>query len=311
MWKSRLVTQSDFLRRAAFSKPQLALVSELGLALHNGLGVAANNRGEIVVERRSNEDQSNECERTEEPSGPAARSWEGRQGSQAASDSAYALFGPRRCHFESQLTEVRQHYPETRFASDKAGLWFRVPVYPLGGQSPRATILCCVPDDRRARITSWAYWDERSQIAWVGPRHTNYPDGAVCAFPLIGYWTDQNGLVSYFDRVCEWLVRQLFLKFEKYWPGPQEGPMGAYYRISEGLPQELCFCGSNKLYYSCCRGVDLLTDQTRERLAFLGKSSQTDIGKQKPPKLITRFLQGPRLNYPLISDVHPDQMLYA
>lgn len=317
MLKTELVSECSFLQSFPFSEATLAQVRLTGLAIHEGRPIGAGQSGEVeilVVEDQAEKEMSNEQWKAEGTSGPAAGSREGQRArSQAAPDPARSFVGPRRPFYQSQLASVRAAYPGTKCRGEKSGIWFVVPAFPAGRAGPQATFLIAIPDNRKAPILTWAFWSGTRQAAWIGHRHTNYPCGSVCAFPIHGgFWSDGDPMVRYIDRLCEWGSRHLFLHVAGYWPGPQDSlgqqfqsAAARYYRLSTGLPHELCFCGKGGEYFDCCRDLDLEKASPSDRASFMENCSNLDIGEQKPDQMINRFAIGVRRKLPVMKRVHP------
>jgi hypothetical protein len=92
----------------------------------------------------------------------------------------------------------------------------------------------------------------------VGPRHTNFPDASICAFTdEDDAWRPGDNPKILLNLYAEWLVGQLFLSLESYWPGRQAG-LDATYRTLEFTDQDWCDCGSEKRYGTCHRAIDQL-----------------------------------------------------
>lgn len=303
-----LTTQSEFLASIPFSPAQLATVRDIGSSLHLGETVFALKSGEIVGShsdkkaKENNNDGKQSC-------GPRASATEPRQRqgrTQAAAYSAGSFCGNRREYYQAQVGATRKQYPGTICRAEASGLWLVVPAYPLGRPGPQVIFICAIPDEKRARIVSWAFWRNFKFCAWIGPRHTNYPDGSVCAFPPNqGFWGEGDRFVHYLDRSCEWCLRHIHLWSEKYWPGPQSG-MGPHYQLAEGLPQELCFCRSGKEYYACCRNEDAVNACDRSRDNFLTLTGGIEVGGQQPHRQIVEYVLGRRAKFPKMAAVHPE-----
>lgn len=83
-------------------------------------------------------------------------------------------------------------------------------IWPIRGLHEEALLLTAYPLDRSTTPRSWAWWDTG---VWIGPRHTNYPDGSICAYePPDGTWGPGRPLVELLDFQVVWIVRPtLFL----------------------------------------------------------------------------------------------------
>jgi hypothetical protein len=304
--KKSMIDQSEFLSKFPFTADQLANISAVSLVLHEGRSIGAVKYGEIVVTvGDADTKEIEDAEWSEQGTrGPATGSRERSQGAQTPADPHRAVSGRRRTRYQAEVKELRGQYPDIYFRIDDSGLWIVVPAFPLGTSGPQLTMIIAVPDDPNIRILTWAFWTSDTLNSWVGHRHTNYPDGSVCAFsPEGGAWKDGDPLVSYLDRICEWSFRHVFCWLEGYWPGPQDA-MCRYYRISEGRIQESCFCHSGKTYFECCRPLDLLGSCVSDREEFMANCNGLDIGEQRPAKQLYNFVIGLRTKLPKMKKVH-------
>ena len=126
--------------------------------------------------------------------------------------------------------------------------------------------------------------------AWIGPRHTNYPDGSICAYePSDGTWSFGNPLVELFDLYSVWALRHLHLRTFGRWPGPQ-AVHRPYERLLELNPEEHCGCGSQaRTYAECCRPEDFDGDRIRDAVDFMFWSGGT---LRAPPLAVVDFAAG-------------------
>jgi hypothetical protein len=162
-----------------------------------------------------------------------------------------------------------------------------------------------VPSDPRQRILSWGFWRTEDGLVWMGPKHTNYPDGSACAFPAdSGVWTEVQGITAYVDRLAEWSMRHIFLDAEGVWPGTQEGGH-LYYRLRHTHPQECCTrCCELERYGTCCHALDQEEYRTwhpRDFLAVYG----CEVGEQRPDSRLVTWAMQRRGPPPTMSGVHP------
>lgn len=148
-------------------------------------------------------------------------------------------------------------YPQMRVATAAGVTWFQVRVRPVPGLTAAARLVTQVPLYRKFPVRSWAWWDSG---VWIGPRHTNYPHGDICAFdPEDQTWNRGDPLVVLLDLHVVWIVRHLHLRKFGRWPGRQVLHT-AYERLREQQPGELCGCGSTRRYGDCCRPRDARKD---------------------------------------------------
>ena len=109
------------------------------------------------------------------------------------------------------------------------------------------------------KVRAWGLWCAgRVGATWIGPRHTNYVDGSICAFEKdAGTWSFGDSLVALFDLLSVWAIRQLFAESFGRWPGPQASSY-PYERLLEFQDTEHCGCAKPKgRYGQCCKPRDL------------------------------------------------------
>lgn len=198
--------------------------------------------------------------------GPAAEPRSGRQGSPRPlySDSSDVLRWA--VGDQQQLRFLSEAYPSAKTRSDSHGTWLVVRVFPLGPRGPQVLLLIMVP--LIDRVEAWGYWCTRGGPVWIGPRHTNFPNGSICAFPLEANHLDcEWPLARYLDLLSEWCARHLYYALHNRWPGPQEGRW-TWYRLRETRPGECCpRCGSLEPYEDCCKSRD--EEEMAQRLDVL------------------------------------------
>jgi hypothetical protein len=137
-------------------------------------------------------------------------------------------------------------------------------------------------------VRSWGFWGpSRSPTAWIGPRHTNCPDGSVCAFdPVDGTWCFGDPLIQLLDLYSLWAVRHLHLRLCGYWPGLQS-VAHSFERVWELQAHERCGCGrSEKRYQDCCRDDDLRGNRIAGAVRF-----HLTFGLRRPPPEIWQFVR--------------------
>jgi hypothetical protein len=133
----------------------------------------------------------------------------------------------------------------------------------------------------------------------VGLRHTNFPDGSICAFTDDDdAWRPGDSPKILLNLYADWLVCQLFLKLQQYWPGPQFGP-DASYRLAEFKDQEWCHCGSRTRYGDCHRIFDFIEVQ---RLKALGK--YVPLSDRVVPTTIVKFAKSGWKRIPDLNALH-------
>ena len=135
---------------------------------------------------------------------------------------------------------------------------------------------------------AWGFW---SNLEWIGPRHTNFPDGSICAFdPMDGTWQVGDPIVELLDIYTLWAVRQLHLRVYGRWPGAQSVPH-VHERLEEFRDHELCGCafGAAKTYAECCKPRDLKRSRIHEAIKF---TLWSQGGLRKPPREVLAFSAG-------------------
>jgi len=212
--------------------------------------------------------------------------------------------------YVDELAAVERAYPGMQCWRDDKGMWLLVESSLLPGVSPKANFLVAIPFGGPTlqgsfRITiptvrAWGFWGSPATgYEWIGPRHTNFPDGSICAFePKDGTWMLGAPLVDLLDLYTLWAVRHLHLRVFGRWPGYQAVPH-PYERVLELREDEHCGCGnSHKLYGHCCRNDDFARNQIVEALRF---TLHMAGGLRKPPSTLVKFLLE-RLRPPSIED---------
>lgn len=148
-------------------------------------------------------------------------------------------------------------YPATKVWRQDEGLWLFVESTLLPDLGRSAGFAIAI-DSQNRHVRAWGFWLGAGVAAsWIGPRHTNYPDGSICAFDAADEtWTFGDSLVTLVDMYSAWAVRQLYLEQFGRWPGPQSSSH-AYERLMEFSDSDHCSCGVHGARYGeCCKGVD-------------------------------------------------------
>lgn len=260
-----------------------------------------------LVEPSSTVDVENGNDKTSRQRRSEARSWEGASGRQG---SARRSWSPRQTapvvctylqeKYEDELDAVHEAYPSTQIWHQEAGLWLLTESSLLPGLRQKAIFLTGIFFARKI-VRSWGFWgDFLAGSTWIGPRHTNFPDGSVCAFePTDGTWIIGDSIVELLDLYTLWALRHLHLQVFGRWPGHQ-AVRHPYERILELREDEHCGCGqSDKLYGECCRNKDLarsrIADAVNFNLHFSG-------GLRKPPSSVVKFIHE-QIEPPQFSDL--------
>lgn len=191
--------------------------------------------------------------------------------------------------FANELAAVEEAYPGTRHWLDDEGMWLVVESSLLPGFSQKAIFVIAI-QFTSGLVRGWGFWaTEAVGYEWIGPRHTNFPDGSICAFePTDGTWTVWSPLVCLLDLYTVWAVRQLHLRTFGRWPGYQS-VRHPYERILELREDEHCGCERyTKLYGKCCWDADRALSQIREAVLF---TLRMHGGLRRPPSAILNFLR--------------------
>jgi hypothetical protein len=189
----------------------------------------------------------------------------------------------------------------------------------LDGLAREAIFLIALPDTAEVAPRGWAFWEQDGTIEWIGPRHTNFPDGSVCAYhpKLDNAWMSGGDLRALLDIFSVWALRHLHLVVFDRWAGRQHampddaGRSDPYYRLLQFNPGELCSCGSDRRYKECCRPGDLKLPLLSIKAAFerrnLGRSIRD---RAPPPEIIASVTNGAKNGPPAMLDLHHDLRAY-
>jgi len=189
-------------------------------------------------------------------------------------------------------------------------MWLHATSAILSGLARTATFIVALPFRPGAGPRAWGFWNAAGQYCWIGPRHTNFQDGSICAFaPSDGAWSEGADLRTLLDIYSVWALRHLHLEVFGRWPGKQYALFGgspkvqAYYRRIECKDDELCGCGSEaRRYAECCKPSDLHWDLTQLMPLFLHEV-KGGFSSRRPPPSIVDLVEG-RSALPRIADVH-------
>jgi len=178
---------------------------------------------------------------------------------------------------QRDLRAAADAYPQMRVATAPRVAWLDTWVRPIPGLPRTAYLLTQYPFENRYPVRSWAWWDTG---VWIGPRHTNFPHGDICAYNREDQtWHRGASLVTLLDLHVVWIVRHMHLRRFGRWPGRQVLHT-TYERLQEMRPGELCGCGSADRYKDCCQPEDEQADPFRalkEHLDHVGTQ------RRRPP----------------------------
>lgn len=223
----------------------------------------------------------------------------GRQGPPRRSRSSGAApqvrRGKLRAHYEAQVIDLEKAYPSTSVvASDEQGMWLQVESAVLDGINRTATFLVAIPYSSDQFPRAWGAWSLAGGVKWIGPRHTNFTDGSVCAFvPQSGTWRPGDPLDALLDLYTVWALRHLHLELFDRWPGGQFSPH-PFYSIIEFKNDELCSCDGHEpalRYGDCCRPEHLKFTLIDLKADF-ERTMRCRITDRDPPKHVIDFIEG-------------------
>ena len=251
---------------------------------------------------------------TEETRRSAAGSRSGSTGQQGTSggprppgDAASVIGADLRAQYEVQLSALAEQYPGAQIWHHEHGYWILSRSQLLPNLKEHAIFLTGFFFPAHM-VRSWAFW--RSPIAlpaWIGPRHTNFPDGSICAFePSDKTWRFGDALVALLDLYTSWALRHLHLRVFGRWPGNQFVRFPGE-RILELKADEHCGCSqSEKLYGECCMKKDFALNQISKVLDFLWRTG----GSRRPPEAVVRCVSR-ETDLPPLELVFPEHSSYC
>lgn len=225
----------------------------------------------------------------------ATRPWQGPAGRQRQAvrrgpprDAASVVGADLQKQYEAQLSAFLEAYPDTECWHRVEGMWLLTESRLLHGLGKKATFLTMLPYSRKFVVKSWGFWSTPISFEWIGPRHTNFPDGSICAFERRDVtWVAGDSIIKLLDLYSLWALRHLHLDIFGRWPGHQFVPH-PHERLTELSDDEYCGCDHpNKPYADCCKKHDLARDRAADALDFLLRTGVL----RKPPGDIMEFLR--------------------
>ena len=234
---------------------------------------------------------------TERQRRSAAGSWQGTTGRQRSasrprpSGTATPLVNSGlREKYEAELKAVRSAYPDTTIWQQAEGMWLLTNSSVISGLGKKATFLTALPFSGSSIQKSWGFWTTPIFWQWIGPRHTNFPDGSICAFePRDDTWRSGDSITRLLDLYTLWALRHEHLRVFDRWPGRQSVPW-PYERLDELQDDESCGCSnSGEFYADCCKK----NDQAQPRLKIYFDFMRFTQGHmiRKPPPEICEFVK--------------------
>ena len=129
------------------------------------------------------------------------------------------------------MSSIEVAYPGTQFWTSNEALWLLVESGVLPGVFPKANFVVGINFAEKS-VKGWGFRGcYLVGYEWIGPRHTNFPDGSICAYDIRdATWAFGDSLVELLDLYTLWALRHLHLSTLGRWPGAQSIPH-AYERI--------------------------------------------------------------------------------
>lgn len=205
--------------------------------------------------------------------------------------------------YAAQLSAVSEAYTNVRSWEQRYGAWLACESAVLAGLTRHAKFVVAVPFTTH-RVRAWGYWEGAIEpLRWIGPRHTNFPEGSICAFcPTDPHVPSADDLVGLLDIYTLWAFRQLHLEVLGTWPGQHVG-MFASERLFEFRADEYCGCGSKQLRYKdCCHDGDRSGNRVPEAVDFA-----LALAGRSPPYEVWSFVRGGQP--PLVESLEPPEPL--
>lgn len=279
------------------SNNQIARIVQLGEWRDEGHCLAVGLYGQVssrMANDGENHDATKERERTARRQrssgrqGAAGRSGSsGQSGTAAASESS----GEDRCSdlrasYLAAMPEIREYYPDLRVIEVEDGIWVVTEIFPIGRDGPFFSVCMFLHDDKGLDAKGFAFVGSGADALAVGKRHTNGPDGSICAFcSFNGVWEPGQSPHVVLDLYAEWLLCHLFLFVTGRWPGKQYGATPEYRHI-EFEVREWCFCDFNRRYGDCHAKSDALAVTAQE----LGLTCKA-LDEREIPAAVTSFVR--------------------
>lgn len=286
-----------------------AVLQQIGEALDGRRPVEVHDHGLIGLGGASPAPvQENDHGKRQRQGGPAAGSRSrpaGRKGKADRKAASGSRIGDLRAAYEEQLGKLKEAYPSLEVYPDDHGMWLKVQSSVIDGLDRKATFLVALPFITGICPIGWAFWSSDEDHRWIGPRHTNFFNGSVCAFAESdNVWSPGGDLRTLIDLYSAWAFRHLHLEIIGRWPGRQHALTGheAYYRRTEFKDDELCSCPSGLRYGECCRPADMTLNGLLLKQAFEAAMGGGLHGRA-PPRKIVDFIDG-RAPLRAMKDVH-------
>ena len=269
----------------------------IGLGLDNGVLPSVFNRGVVRPEsspvdvKPSGQEKADARQQSKRS---ATRPWERPAGGQRTTgqsrspDSGTPFVQPGlRFRYLEGIGECSDAYPGLLAFPQERQMWLFAESDLIEGLGRRAAFAVQLPYTTSRPVRAWGFWTTAVSKTWIGPRHTNFPDGSVCAFePRDQTWLPGGSVTALLDLYSLWAVRHLYLEKYGKWPGRQSVPIAAE-RLLELGDEEFCGCEHPLgTFVRCCKASDQTNTSGADLLDFAMKT-------RMPPDDIVRFAWNP------------------
>lgn len=269
----------------------------IGLALDNDVMPSVFDRG-VVRPAVSPDDLKlagqEKADARQRPTRSATRPWErparwqGTTGQPRAPHSGAPFVQPGlRSRYTEGVGACRDAYPDLLAFPQERQMWLFAESDLIEGLGRRAAFAIQLPYTTSWPVRAWGFWTTAVSKTWIGPRHTNFPDGSVCAFePRDQTWLPGGSVTALLDLYSLWAVRHLYLEKYGKWPGRQSVPIAAE-RLLELGDEEFCGCEHPLgTFARCCKASDQTKTSGADLLDFAMKT-------RMPPDEVVRFAWNP------------------
>ena len=286
--------------RTALQELGAALDEHRPLQVHNHGLVARVNESPIAASYKEKHYEEQRKRRSATRSRQRSAGWERPSGrSWPAGASPRLGVNVLGSAYEGQLTRLAEAYPKLRTFPDNEGVWLLVKSRIISGLTREAIFCVALPYLSGIGPRAWGFWEEDHHRWWIGPRHSNFHDGSICAFSLDDRaWSEGGDLRTLLDLYSVWALRHLHLEYLGRWPGKQyslfhgDPRAQAFYRLQECKADELCGCGSEtRRYAECCKPLD--EGQNFIQLAgYFLRQTSGGFTTRRPPPTIIDYIEG-------------------
>lgn len=279
------------LFRGSMNATTLSLLKEIGQQLDRNIYPVANDGGFVTPCKTAaviNQGEDSRYE-NERPKRSETRPWQRATTWQRSTDKTTPLVCPDVVKwYQSEQDALSKAYPKTQVWKQPEGLIVLTESAILKGLSTPAIFVISIPMDLNLRVKGWGFWGiSNISVEWIGPRHTNFPDGSICAFePADNTWRIGDSLIDLIDYYTLWALRHLYLREYRSWPGHQSIHW-QYERFLEVKSEEYCGCENfDNRYGECCEANDKKSNLIKTAIRFM-----TDCydGHRRPPNSISQF----------------------